>query len=115
MPDEIRAEIDEARAATESYRAKAAELIAELRAREARSRGEAVRAQAAESRTREAEEAREATSERAEEAIERLKVEARERAEAAINEATERAEGQHRRLWSAPPRPRAGSTSSPRA
>ena len=45
--DELRAEIDEARAATESYRAKAAELIAELRAREAKSRGDAARAETA--------------------------------------------------------------------
>jgi hypothetical protein len=71
----IRTEIDEARAATDRFRAKATELIADLREREAAARRDAVIACAA------AQEARE----RAQEAIEHAKrLEARATAKARV-------------------------------
>jgi hypothetical protein len=81
---EIRGEIDQARAATDRFRAKATDLISELRAREARAREEAdvARAAADEVRTR------------AQEAIDEAKrVEARSttKAREAIREAAKRA------------------------
>ncbi len=70
---EIRAEIDDARAATDRFRSKASELINELREREVQARNDAILAEAA------AEEARA----RAQEAIEHAKqIEARASAKA---------------------------------